>query len=779
MSRSLDLPTYPLDDPRVGDQPDFRRCRLFELSSDLLCILGFDGRIVDANRAWYVSLGLGPDGLLGRDFLDLVNGEDRGELDAHLSNLRFGALHASLEARLVAADGRERWISWLFARDGEGGCVHGSGRDITDRKILYDVARRMLTTSSPPQLTDVVLQHVRPLMPGDQILVALFDDGGGVHLYQHGPDGELIAREISPADFGDVDELREGRVRLLPDARSAEDLSPLLQEQLEAGQRSYLRVPLVSDAGTLGALHFGAEVPAAYGQRDVVLGMELARQVAMALVQIGLKQRLAESDAAFRGIAANADGLVVLDEQGTVRFANRAAEELCGVEWGGLDGRFLDLPRVAGERRAISPHSLVPTASPETVAEVRVAETRWAGGLAWLASLRDITEQRELEMQLNQAQKMGVVGRLAGGVSHDFNNLLTAMLGNVDLLRDELGADHVGSDSLEAIALAVDRAAGVARQLLAFSRKQVVDPRVVDLNERVERFERVLLSLCGEDVTLVLALLPGPLPVLLDPIQLEQVLMNLVVNARDAITERGTIRVITRVREVGEGEERGGEPVSAGVYVELAVHDDGAGMGPELLERVFEPFYTTKPVGKGLGLGLPTVHDIVKRSGGHLSLRSEPGRGTEVSVLLPAHDVSASPLAVTSTFSIETVTSGVGSVLVVDDEPPVRDVVAQGLLAAGYRVAMAGGPAEALRIIDAGFLPDLLLTDVRMPEMSGVELDREVRKRCDGVRTLFMSGYSEEILAPSGVLEEGIEFLGKPFRLPQLLKRVRSLLRDL
>ena len=762
----------------MGERPDSRRCRLFEFGSDLLCILELDGTIADCNDAWQRSLGLSCIELVGRPFLSLVHPQDHDDVEAHLGNLRFGARRAEVEVRLLDADGRERWISWFFAGDREGGCIHGSGRDITDRKVLYDVARRMLTTSSPRQLTEVVLNHVHHLMPGEQIIVALFDDGGGVHLHERETDGLLRTREIHGEDLGDIDELREGRVRLLPDAQTRDDLSLLLMEQREAGLRSYLRVPLVGDAGTLGVLHFGSEQPGAYGQRDVVLGMELARQVAMALVQIGLKQRLAESDAAFRGIAANADGLVVLDEAGTVRFANRAAEELCGVGWGGLDGRFLDLPRVAGERRAIHPHSLVPTAAPETVAEVRVAETRWGGGLAWLASLRDITEQRELELQLNQAQKMGVVGRLAGGVSHDFNNLLTAMLGNVDLLREELGEDHIGSDSLEAIALAVDRAAGVARQLLAFSRKQVVDPRIVDLNERVQRFERVLLSLCGEDVSLVLALVDGPLPVLLDPIQLEQVLMNLVVNARDAITERGTIRVITRARELEEEEVRDGAVVGAGPYVELVVRDDGSGMAPELLGRIFEPFFTTKPVGKGLGLGLPTVHDIVRRSGGHLSMRSELGRGTQVTVLLPEHDAGDSPMAATSTFSLETVALGVGSILVVDDEAPVRDVVAQGLVAAGYRVAVAGGPAEALRIIEAGFLPDLLLTDVRMPEMSGVELDREVRKHCDGVLTLFMSGYSEEILAPSGVLEEGIEFLGKPFRLPHLLKRVRSLLRE-
>jgi PAS domain S-box-containing protein len=777
-ARTLDLWSDPADDPPVGVRTDDRRARFFELSSDLLCILDLDGSFVDVNDAWRVELGLIRAVLVGQPLRRFVHPDDHDELDAHLGNLRFGARHASIEVRLLGADRREHWIALRLAGDREAGCIHGAGRDITDRKVLYDVARRVLTTGSPAQLCDVVLRNVDALMPGDHTVVALFDDSGGVHLYELDAGGDLEMREVDGEEFGDFDELREGRVRLVADLAGSEAASPLLEAQAEAGLASYLRVPLVSAGGTLGALHFGSDLPAAYGQRDVVLGMELARQVAMALLQIGLKQRLAESEAAFRGIAANADGLVVLDEQGVVRFTNRAAEELFGVQWGGLDGRRLDLPRVDGERSTIQPHLLVPTASPETVAEVRVAETRWGGGAAWLASLRDITEQRVLEAQLNQAQKMGVVGRLAGGVSHDFNNLLTAMLGNVDLLREELGADHNGSDSLEAIAVAVDRAAGVARQLLAFSRKQVVDPKVVDLNERVERFERVLRSLCGEDVTLEFALLDGPLPVLLDPIQLEQVLMNLVVNARDAITERGTVRVSTRVRELLPTDVGPDVAFVPGVYVELAVQDDGAGMQPEVLKRIFEPFFTTKPVGQGLGLGMPTVHDIVERSGGHLRVRSEVDRGTRVEVLLPAHEEIESLLAATSTFSLESMTVGEGIVLVVDDEAPVRTVVAQGLRAAGYEVQVAGGPLEALRLIDDGFLPDLLLTDVRMPEMSGVELDLEVRKRCDVVKTLFMSGYSEEILAPSGVLEEGIEFLGKPFRLPHLLKRVRSMMRD-
>ncbi len=772
----LDLSVDPHNDPRVGDTNESRRDRLFELSSDLLCILDLDGTIADVNGVWHSELGLERAAMVGMPLRSLVHRGDHEELEAHLSNLRFGGRQASLEVRLVGADGREHWLALRLSGDREAGCIHGSARDITDRKVLYDIARRVLTTTSPLQLADIVLSRVHSLMPGEHVALALFDDGGGVHEHSLAADGSLRTAQMTVEAYGDFDELREGRVRLLPDVAQTDDLSPSLQAQADAGLRSYLRLPLTSDAGTLGALHFGADRPNAYAQRDVLLGMELARQVGVALVQIGLKQRLAESEAAFRGIAANADGLVVLDERGTVRFTNRAAEELFGVDWGGLDGKYLDLPRLDGERSTISPHTLVPTASVDTVAEVRVAETRWGGGVAWLASLRDITEQRELEAQLNQAQKMGVVGRLAGGVSHDFNNLLTAMLGNVDLLREDLGEDHPGSDSLEAIAVAVDRAAGVARQLLAFSRKQVVDPRIVDLNERVQRFERVLQSLCGEDVTLQFLLLPGPLPVLLDPIQLEQVLMNLVVNARDAITERGTIKVTTRVRELREADVRPEEVFVPGAYVELAVQDDGSGMSPELLARIFEPFFTTKPVGQGLGLGLPTVHDIIERSSGHLTLRSEPGRGTRVEALFPAHEMLDNVLAATSTFSLETLSPGVGLVLVVDDEAPVRDVVAQGLRSAGYDVVVAGSPHEALRMVDDGLLPDLLLTDVRMPEMSGVELDREIRARCDGIKTLFMSGYSEEILAPSGVLEEGIEFLGKPFRLPHLLKRVRRML---
>lgn len=760
----------------MGETSDSRRDRLFEFGSDLLCILELDGTIADVNPAWLRTLGHTRSELIGRPFTQVIHPGDFEEVEAHLSNIRFGARRASLEVRVLSAEGREHWVSFQLSGDRESECVHGAGRDITDRKVLYEVARRVLTTTSPRQVAEVVLGHAGALMPGGQVLVALFDDGGSAHLFEHDLVGAMRTREVSIEEFGDAEELQEGRVRLLPDAGAADDLSPLLQLQVASGLRSYLRIPLESDAGTLGALHFGSDRPGAYGQNDVVLGMELARQVGVALVQIGLKQRLAESEAAFRGIAANADGLVVLDEAGTVLFTNRAAEELLGVTWGGLDGRFLDLPRVEGERKTLRLHSLVPTANPDSVAEVRVVETRWGGGEAWLASLRDITEQQELESQLNQAQKMGVVGRLAGGVSHDFNNLLTAMLGNVDLLREDLGADHPGADSLEAIAVAVDRAAGVARQLLAFSRKQVVDPRIVDLNERVGRFETVLRSLCGEDVNLEVALLPGPLPVLLDPIQLEQVLMNLVVNARDAISDRGSIRVGTRVTDLPAARSVGGVTVPPGVYVELSVEDDGAGMEAELLARIFEPFFTTKPVGQGLGLGLPTVHDIVQRSEGHLLVQSRPGKGTKMSVLLPAHDAAEQPMAVTSTFSIETAPIGTGTVLVVDDEAPVRSVVKQGLEAAGYQVRMANGGVDALRILDEGFLPDLLLTDVRMPDMSGVELDREVRKRIDGIQTLFMSGYSEEILAPSGVLEEGIEFLGKPFRLPHLMRRVRKML---
>jgi two-component system, cell cycle sensor histidine kinase and response regulator CckA len=399
-----------------------------------------------------------------------------------------------------------------------------------------------------------------------------------------------------------------------------------------------------------------------------------------------------------------------------------------------------------------------------------------------VVNVRDVTERREadeqktrLEAQLQQAMKMESVGRLAGGVAHDFNNLLTALRGNAEAAEAEVGPDHPARAALEEIRQAADRAASLTQQLLAFSRRQVIAPRVIDLNELVRRMESMLARLIGEDVTLRTSLAPALGAVRVDPGLIEQIIMNLAVNSRDAMPEGGALLLETANLEVGGGFELGSTTVQPGPYVLLSVTDNGSGMTEEVLRHAFEPFFTTKEPGKGTGLGLATAYGAVKQSGGYIEVASAPGRGTTVRIFFPRAGEAAEPLGTGE--GQRSPGRGRGeTVLLVEDEPQVRTLVLRLLTAAGYRVIPAADGAEALDLVaDAGPI-DLLMTDVIMPGMNGRELATVLRSGHPGLRVLFSSGYTKEVITRDGLLEEGISFLAKPYSTQELLRRVRDVL---
>ena len=364
------------------------------------------------------------------------------------------------------------------------------------------------------------------------------------------------------------------------------------------------------------------------------------------------------------------------------------------------------------------------------------------------------------EAQLRQAQKLEAIGTLAGGVAHDFNNLLTVISGHTSMLLEDLPPDSPVVPDLNQIQAAGDRAAKLTQQLLAFSRKQVTQPRVLDLNVVVRGVETLLRRLIGEDVRLKTVLTGHPVWIQADPTQLEQVLLNLAVNARDAMPSGGELGI--ELREIEESE------------VELRVTDTGNGMDAETLERVFEPFFTTKGVGKGTGLGLSTVYGIVRQAGGRISVDSKPGEGTTFRVVLPKTTQPAE-ISVTGEFEVAA-PGGSETILIAEDEEPVRRFTAQVLTRGGYRVIEAGSGDEALKLAPAGTRIALLLTDVVMPGMSGKELHQRLSESRPGLKVLFMSGYPDDTIAIHGLLKPGLAFLQKPFRGPALLERVRDLL---
>ncbi|MBI3404207.1 MAG: PAS domain S-box protein [Acidobacteria bacterium] len=387
---------------------------------------------------------------------------------------------------------------------------------------------------------------------------------------------------------------------------------------------------------------------------------------------------------------------------------------------------------------------------------------------------RDTTERKQLEGQLRQAQKMEAVGRLAGGVAHDFNNLLMVIGGHADMLIERFGEAEPAWRNAAEIRKATDRAASLTKQLLAFSRKQVLEPKVLNLHEIVEETERMLRRLIGEDIETLIVSEPHLGRVLADPGQIEQVIMNLAVNARDAMPGGGKLILETSNVELDEAYVRQHMGSKTGRYVMLSVSDTGSGMDSETISHVFEPFFTTKEIGKGTGLGLSTVYGIVKQSGGYITVYSEIGHGTTFKVYLPRVDAEPQGISRPVPASIP---RGTETVLLVEDETAVRELACELLQISGYTVLEARTPAEALEISENhhGAI-DLLLTDVVMPQSSGRDLAERIQLRRAGIKVLYMSGYTDDAIVHHGVLQPGTAFLQKPFRLADLAKKMREVL---
>ena len=405
--------------------------------------------------------------------------------------------------------------------------------------------------------------------------------------------------------------------------------------------------------------------------------------------------------------------------------------------------------------------------------EVTSHELVWDGRPARVVLAKDVTDRVRLEEQLRQAQKMEAVGRLAGGVAHDFNNLLTAISGNAQILRSELESGDARVAEVDEIILAGERAAALTRQLLAFSRRQVLQPRILNLNESIEELRSMLVRLIGEDLQLKIVLEPNLGLVRADPGQLTQVLMNLVVNARDAMPLGGTLTLETGNVTLDETFARSHEGVRAGPHVMLRVTDTGAGMDVETQAQLFEPFFTTKEVGKGTGLGLATVYGIVRQSEGSIEVHSEPGLGSTFEICLPQAALGED--TVPGHAPVATLQKGTETILVVEDEVSVRKLTVSVLERQGYAVLAADGPEQATAIVaeHPGHI-DLLLTDVVMPGGNGADLAASLSELRPAMKVLLMTGYAQESIAHHGALREGIVLIEKPFSPNLLLARVRT-----
>ncbi len=405
------------------------------------------------------------------------------------------------------------------------------------------------------------------------------------------------------------------------------------------------------------------------------------------------------------------------------------------------------------------------------------------GGTLWHGIIIDVTERKlaeeravELQSQLQQAMKMEAVGRLAGGVAHDFNNLLTAIIGNVAIALGKPDSVELVTESLTEIERAVRSAASLTRQLLAFSRKHVVEPRVMNPNDLVDSMQKLLRRLLGEDVRLEIQLADGLGAICIDPVQLEQVIVNLAVNSRDAMPEGGTLTVATTKVDLDAEFCARHEPLAPGEHVRLSVTDTGVGIDESQKPYLFEPFFTTKAEGQGTGLGLATTFGVVRQAGGAIDVDSEPGRGTTFALYFPCV-ASISP--VLDFAADQPVRGGTETILLVEDQEVVRRVVTKVLTRLGYAVLAAEDGPSALALVEGSTRPiHLLLTDIIMPGISGRALAEQFLQRRPGVPVLFTSGYSENEISRHGVLIAGLNFIAKPYEPVALARKVRGLLDD-
>jgi two-component system, cell cycle sensor histidine kinase and response regulator CckA len=415
-----------------------------------------------------------------------------------------------------------------------------------------------------------------------------------------------------------------------------------------------------------------------------------------------------------------------------------------------------------------------------------------SGRVLGIASLvQDVTERVALEQKLRQSEKMEAIGRLAGGVAHDFNNILTVIMGYTHILTDGLPAESRLTDATSQIRSAAEHAAGITRQLLAFSRRQILAPQVIDLNEIMMSLDIMLRRLIGEDIEVLALPGRGLGAVNADPGQIEQVIMNLALNARDAMPNGGKLTLETENMELGDAYAREHPPLEPGRYVMLAVSDTGSGMSPDTQAHIFEPFFTTKEVGKGTGLGLSTVYGIVKRSGGYIWVYSEPGKGTTFKIYLPR--VDQSPQGLRTEKEPTSAEGGTETILLVEDDAQLRELTSSILAQCGYRVLSAADAEEGLalcranRVTNPGANPSanpsanqsnlhLLVTDVIMPGMNGRQLAEEIHKVSPHTKVLYVSGYTNNAIVHYGVLDPGLWFLPKPFSLSALVAKVREVL---
>ena len=791
------------------ESPEVQRAYLeqvVECAPEAITILDREFRITRLNSEFTRIFGFGASEALGQRVDALIVPPDRGAETCWIAALLVKGRKVVLETKRQRKDGTllDVFISAApIVINGEQVAMCVLYRDISEQKraealhsALYRITQKTSSDDDLQQFYAAVHGIVGELMYARNFYIALYDPLTQLLSFPYFEDeseGRPAPRKLGKGLTEYV--LRTGEPLLCGPDVFADLVKRGEVELIGAASLDWLGVPLKAGSSTFGVVVVQSYSGSArFSQKDKEILQFVSQQLASAIEYKRNEEALRRSEARYRSLVQSA---------------------VYGIYRSSLEGRFFDVnPALitmlgydsAEEVLALDPKSdvfLDPSEQARVMGEFQRGarldnvEVRWKrkDGSAITVRLsgrvvnspeetaevveiiaEDITERRVLENQFRQAQKMEAVGRLAGGVAHDFNNLLMVISGYTEVLLEHTRKSNPLYPKIEAIHQATDRATTLTRQLLAFSRKQLLELKVVDLNVIVEDMERLLRPLIGENIELQTQLARDLGRTRADAGQIEQVIMNLVVNSKDAMPNGGKITIQSGNAQL-KHDDLGREYsyIKPGDYVVLSVSDTGHGMDKETQLRIFEPFFTTKEKGKGTGLGLSTVYGIIKQSGGYVLVESELQRGTTFRIYLPRVEDALEPVNATGASSLQN--GGSETVLLVEDEESVRQLVRETLESKGYKVLEADHGESALHIVShhSGKI-DMLITDVVMPGMSGRELSAQLCSSYPHTKVLYLSGYTEDAIAHEGVLESGTAFLQKPFTLQMLARKVREVL---
>ncbi|MCC6649921.1 MAG: PAS domain S-box protein [Candidatus Eisenbacteria bacterium] len=750
--------------------PQRRQFRaLIEYSTELTILLDAGGTYKYLSPAFESVLGHRADEWLGGNVFDLVWPDDAEPMRKLFERgLSTPGEVVSWQLRFRHADGGWRWLEGSginYLDNPATGAILITCREVTERKI----AEEKLQASSD------LLERLAQQVPGVIYQFQLRPDGSSCFpfasdairdIYAVTPeqvrdDSSAVFARLHPDDRADVAASIE---------RSARTLEPwrceyrVVLPETGVGWRSGHARPQKQEDGSILWHGFITDISDRKRAQEELLRKEAA-------------------------LASSMHGIAMADVAGNLTYVNRAFLELWGYTdesevlgrpavsfWGSLEGAEATVSALREQGSWFGEMLARRVDGAALTLQVNASQFTDTSGqpAGMLASFLDLTDAKRLRAQLLQAQKMDSLGQLAGGVAHDFNNLLTVMKGYLELAQSGLDPAAPLSRDLASVQKAADSAASLTQQLLAFSRKQVIDAKVLDLNEIVLRVEGMLRRILGEDIDLRTIVAPDLGAVRMDRGQAEQILLNLALNARDAMPGGGLLEIETANSTVDEARARGFAGLQPGEYVTLAVRDTGAGMSDEVKARLFEPFFTTKGPGGGTGLGLATVYGVITQNGGHIDVESEVGAGSLFRILLPrVRESAVAAAAPESTVSPQ----GRETIVLVEDDDGVRELAQLLLERQGYRVLAFGRGAAAIEAVRNAAEPlHLLLTDVVMPGMNGRELSEAIRRLRPDIRVLFTSGYAADVLMQHGVTQERVEFLAKPYSIADLSRRVREVL---